>query len=134
MHSERSQQMSEFVEQVRERAGIDNVEEADQLSRASAQVLGQTISGGQAENLALQLPDELGAELAAQRGQASAFDKAQFLEKIGGKILSVDADRVERQVSAVLSTIRDTARRGELDDTLAQLPPELAEMFDREKA
>ncbi|WP_026454810.1 DUF2267 domain-containing protein [Saccharomonospora iraqiensis] len=134
MQPERSQQMTEFAEKVRERAGIDNVEEADQLSRACAQVLGETISGGQAENLALQLPDELGAELAAQRGQASSFDKAQFLEKVGGKILSVDTDRVERQVAAVFATIRETTRKGELNDTLAQLPPELTEMFDREKA
>lgn len=129
MFAKRSQEMSTFVDQVQQRAGLDNTEEADQLSRASVQVLGQAISGGQAEQLARWLPDELSTELAAQSGQASGFDKPQLLEKVGGKILTVDSDEIERQVAAVLSTLRASAPEGELDDTLAQLPPELETLF-----
>jgi uncharacterized protein (DUF2267 family) len=130
MPAEHDREMTDFVNTVRRDAKLEKYEEAEQLSRASLEALGQSISGGQAKQLAQWLPKQLQPELAEQHGQASAFDKAQFIDKVGGKIYSVDSDEVERQVGVVLATARAAAPSGEVDDTLAQLPPELSALFN----
>lgn len=130
MRTVHTEEMRAFVEAVRERAGLANYEEANQLCSACLEVLGETISGGEAGKLAEWLPDELGGTLSAQHGPASRFDKPSFLDKVGGKVHSVDSERVERQVQAVLNTTRAQAPREEFADTVAQLPPELAALFE----
>lgn len=130
MRTVHTEQMKTFVEAVRQRAELANYVEAHQLCRACLEVLGETISGGEAKQLAQWLPDELGGELATQHGEASRFDKPSFLDKVGGKIHSVESERVEQQVSAVLNTTRAAAPPDELADTIAQLPPELSAMFE----
>lgn len=127
--TEHSPQLRDFVQRVQDRAQLENYEEAHQLSRASLRVLGQSVSGGEAKRLAEWVPPELQDELTEQSGHASAFDKKNFLEKIGGLTYSVDTDRVEQRVTAVLQVLRASAKGGELDDTIAQLPPELSRMF-----
>ncbi|WP_020497072.1 DUF2267 domain-containing protein [Sciscionella marina] len=124
-----SQDMRRFVEAVAQRAHVDRYEEASQLSQATIEVLGQAISGGEAAQLARWLPDELGSVLTEQSGNASRFDKFNFLDSIGARIPAVDTERVEQQVVAVLNVLRRTASGDELADTIAQLPPELSAMF-----
>lgn len=132
MRTVHTEEMKAFVDAVRQRAELADYDEAQQLCRACLEVLGESISGGEAGKLAQWLPDDLSGQLGTQTGHASRFDKLGFLDKIGGKVHSVDRERVERQVAAVLNTIRASAPREELGDTIAQLPPELAAMFDPE--
>lgn len=121
--------LQEFVQRVQGLADIGNYDEAEQVARATLSSLGETVSGGQAKQLATWLPPELQAELAEKHGQASSFDKRQFLDKVAGKIYTVELDRAEAQVSAVLQVVRSAAPSNEIDDTIAQLPPELSAMF-----
>ncbi|MBA0124908.1 DUF2267 domain-containing protein [Haloechinothrix sp. YIM 98757] len=121
--------MHEFIRNVQDRAKLESYGESHQLSRAVMTVLGQSVSGGQAKKLAAWLPPELHAELAGEHGHATAFDKSAFLDKVAGFIPSVDPYEVEKQVSAVLRTLRDSAPEGELTDTVDQLPHELAALF-----
>lgn len=124
-----SENLEEFVRQVQEHAGLDSYNEAHQLARATVRALGTSISGGQATQLAQWLPDKLQDELADKTGQASRFDKTNFLEKVAGQIHSVDLESVETQVSATLGVVRSSASAEQLEDTIAQLPRELSVMF-----
>lgn len=128
--TEHSDHLQEFVSDVQRRAGLERYEEAHQLALATVEVLGQSLSGGgRGQQLAGWLPRELGEQLGSQSGHASAFDRANFLEKVGGKIYTVDAERVRDQVSAALRALRTTGPAEEFDDTMNQLPQELADMF-----
>lgn len=122
-------ELEEFVRSAQQRAGLESYNEAHQLCRATMRALGTSISGGQAKQLALWLPDPLTAELGERSGQADRFDKANFLDKIGGETHTVDAGSMEHQVSAVLSVLRSWAPADRIDDTIAQLPPELSALF-----
>lgn len=121
--------MDSFLAQVAERAGLSDRQEADRLARATVSTLSERITGGQVNELSPGLPPELGTELARYEGQAQAFDKHTFLDRVSGEIDTVDLDEVERQVRAVFSILREWVPAAEIDDTLGQLPPELAEMF-----
>lgn len=127
---EDSPQLQEFVRRVQELAGLESYNEAHQLARATVRALGASVSGGQAKQLAQWLPEKLRDELGQKSGQASQFDKTSFLDKVSGQVHAVDVDQIESQVTAVLHVVGSTAPRQEIDDTLAQLPPELAAMFD----
>lgn len=127
--STHSDELRGFVEQVQQRAGLDNYEEAHQLVRATLNVLGQSVSGGETKQLAGWLPPDVRNELTDQTGHASGFDKRNFLEKVGGMVYTVDLDRVEKQVRAALQVASASAPAGERDDLIAQLPPELGDLF-----
>jgi uncharacterized protein (DUF2267 family) len=122
--------LQEFVQRVQSMADLANYDEAEQVARATLSTLGETVSGGEAKQLGSWLPPELQSELAEKHGQASSFDKRQFLDKVAGKIYTVDLDRAEVQVSAVLQVLRSAAPANEINDTIAQLPQQLAAMFE----
>lgn len=89
----------------------------------------QAGSGGETKQLAGWLPPDVRNELTDQTGHASGFDKRNFLEKVGGMVYTVDLDRVEKQVRAALQVASASAPAGERDDLIAQLPPELGDLF-----
>lgn len=128
--TEHSEELITFVHDVQHRAGLDNYHEAHQLSLATLGTLGETISGGEARQLARWLPMELAKRLATQTGQANRVSPNAFLEKVGGQVTTVDPDRLDAQVRATLQALRDTAPAGELNDTIAQLPQPIAALFD----
>lgn len=121
--------METFLEQVQQRAGLASREEADRLARATMSSLSERVTNGQVNDLSPALPPELRTELGRHAGQAQAFDKDTFLDRLSGEIDTVDIDEVERQVRAVFAVLREWAPAGEIDDTLAQLPADLAGLF-----
>lgn len=125
-----SAELEEFVHAAQQRAGLESYNEAHQLCRATVRALATSVSGGQAQQLAQWLPDVLQAELGDKSGHAERFDKATFLNKIGGETHTVDMDSMEHQASAVLSVLRSWAPSSQVDDTIAQLPPGLSALFE----
>lgn len=122
--------LREFVGQVQRLTGLETEEETETLARATLRKLGARISSGQARDLTGALPAELTAEMVSQNTpQASAFDKHELVDQISGEVHSVDAEKVERQVVAVLQTLAQWVPDDQVDDTLAQLPGELAALF-----
>ncbi|QGK70707.1 DUF2267 domain-containing protein [Allosaccharopolyspora coralli] len=121
--------MRSFVEQAQEAAGVSSFEEADALVRATLTTLGESVSGGQIDELVQGLPPEVRDELSRRSGQARAMDKNGFLDRVSGAISTTDLERTEQQVRAVLATVRDWAPEGETADTIDQLPPSLAQLF-----
>ncbi|GAB3548382.1 uncharacterized protein (DUF2267 family) [Actinopolyspora lacussalsi] len=121
--------MASFLEQVRQRAELSDGTEADRLTRASLRALSERLAAGQLYDLAPALPPELREELYRFEGQAVAFDRETFLDRVSGEIDTVDLDVVERRVEAVFAVLLYWAPEEEIEDTVAQLPPDLAEML-----
>ncbi|SDK81427.1 Uncharacterized conserved protein, DUF2267 family [Actinopolyspora mzabensis] len=121
--------MAGFLEQIRHRAELPDGAEADRLARASLRALSERLAAGQLYDLAPALPPELREELHRFEGQAVAFEKETFLDQVSGEIDTVDLDVVERRVEAVFAVLLYWIPEEEIEDTVAQLPPDLAEML-----
>lgn len=121
--------MDGFLGRVAEIAGLSSQQEADRLARVTVSTLSERLSAGQVNDFSPVLPAGLREELARHGGQAVTFDKVNFLDRISGQIDTVDPDEVERQVRAVLAVLHEWIPDEEIEDTVGQLPPALAEMF-----
>lgn len=119
----------EFAARVQKRVRSSSREEAVAGTHATLVALADRLSEGQAAELAAVLPPELRPYLNTGKGSAQPFDKAGFLGRVGSEAGLEGAELAETHARAVLATVAEWAAGEELDDTLAQLPPELADMF-----
>ena len=113
-------QYDELIALVAERTGLFRGDAAD-LTRATLATLAERISGGEARDLAAQLPAPLQDALLPTTEEAEAFSFEEFVNRVAertrhGSIVS------ETAVEAVLATLRDAVTPGEFDDVLSQLP------------
>jgi uncharacterized protein (DUF2267 family) len=121
----------EFITSVAELAGLTR-EEAESLTRASLRVLAQRLSGGEAEDLRAQLPQQLKEELVAPQANAQAFGVEEFARRVAEDVGSSEADAAAAVV-AVLATLRKAVTPGEFDDVLSQLGREFAALTDADR-
>jgi uncharacterized protein (DUF2267 family) len=113
-------QYDEFIRSVAERADISQ-EDADRLTAATLRTLAERITGGEAEDLAAQLPAELKPPLTGVGEEAEPFDVDVFVGRVADRA-DTDPDQALTHVGAVFATLRDAVTSGELDDIAAQLP------------
>ncbi|HEY4429146.1 MAG TPA: DUF2267 domain-containing protein [Solirubrobacteraceae bacterium] len=113
-----------FVERVARRAGLDPAE-ARRVSEAVMETLAERIAGGEVEDLAEQLPEDLHPAL--ERGRARTGGKAQkmsldeFIERIADRE-GVSYEQALEHARAVFAALRDTITEKELSDVLSELP------------
>jgi uncharacterized protein (DUF2267 family) len=112
----------EFVSRVAESVGVSRAM-ADVLSRAVLGVLAERITGGEARDLAEQLPIPLQNPLLPAREEAEAFDFEEFIRRVRDRA-GVDRNAAVMAVDAVLATVRDAVDPDEFDDVISQLPEE----------
>lgn len=120
----------EFLTQVRERAKLGSKTEAEQAAQAVLRTLGERLKGGEPKDLASQLPPELGHYLlepgagdGVRLGEQDIFDLVSVRE-------GVNTPTARLHVRAVASVLRDAVTPGEWQNVLAQLPPDLDNLFD----
>jgi uncharacterized protein (DUF2267 family) len=130
----------QFIELVRQRAGVpgsrrldgmalNDTEMATILSRATLQVLAQRISGGEARDIARQLPGDLDEALRPEHEHAEPFDLEVFIQRVADRAL-VDFEAARAGVRAVFQTLREAVTGDEFEDVLAQLPREYTTLLD----
>jgi uncharacterized protein (DUF2267 family) len=112
----------EFVSRVAESVGVSRAM-ADVLSRAVLGVLAERITGGEARDLAEQLPIPLQNPLLPAREEAEAFGFEEFIRRVRDRA-GVDRNAAVMAVDAVLATVRDAVDPDEFDDVISQLPEE----------
>lgn len=122
--------MDEFLARVQQLGDLTTREEAERATRGTLSALAESISGGQMGDLSPGLPMPLRPQIEQARGQARSFNKGEFLDRVTGDVDTVDIDKAETQARAVLRTMYEWAPEGEVDDTLEQLPPQLAQLFE----
>jgi uncharacterized protein (DUF2267 family) len=110
----------EFIARVAENVGVSSAE-AEKLASATLQTLAERISGGEARDLAAQLPLPLQDALLPASEEAEGFSFKEFVRRTAERA-EMDAGVAEIAVDAVLVTLRDAVTPGEFDDVLSQLP------------
>jgi uncharacterized protein (DUF2267 family) len=119
-------QYDEFIAAVADRAGL-SAGTAESATHAVLRVLAERISGGEAEDLAAQLPAALQPDLEAPQEEAQAFDADEFARRVADRT-GLDVVDAGAAMVAVLATLRDAVSPGEYDDVLSQLGREFADM------
>jgi uncharacterized protein (DUF2267 family) len=120
--------VDELYDRVAERAGIDRGD-ARRATQAALEALANRISGGEVDDLAAWLPNELQQPLARgkakSKGAARPLTLEQFVQEIAD-LEGVDAERARLHARAVFSVLRETISREEFRDVFEQLPDEYA--------
>src|SRR5579875_2783955 len=101
----------EFITKVAGRADV-SLERADALTAAVLRTLAERISGGEARDLADQLPAELKPHLAGADEPAQAFDADEFVRRVAERA-GEDPEKARAGIRAVFTTIREAATLGE---------------------
>jgi len=109
-----------FTTTVARRAAVPQ-DEAERIERATLRTLADRISGGEAHDLASQLPGPLQDALRPTREEAESFDVEEFVRRVADGA-DVTPEEAASGVSAVLTTLREAVTPGEFDDVASQLP------------
>lgn len=120
----------EFLKTVSEKGGPSDREQADQLVKVVLEDLGKRLKGGEASDLAAQLPEELKAPLTSQSETETLDDVDDFLRRVAGQLgEDLGTEDALPQVRAVFSTLADSVSEGEIKDLRSQLPTGFAPLF-----
>ncbi len=113
---------NQFIQEVKTRAHLDNEAQALNAIESTLNTLAERILKTEADDLAAQLPREIGAYLIAGE-YARRFDLEDFYYKVSLRE-SVGQPLAMMHARAVLSVVEQAVSPGELRDVLAELPEE----------
>ena len=125
-------QEHEFVAAVKESLGLPDNPSAERAVRATLTVLGQRLQGGEAKDLASQLPGGLADELPDQ-GAGQRFDVDTFYRRIaeqeGDDVTVAQARQHARAIAKGLET---ALTDGEWQNFTSQLPQDFQDFLGTE--
>jgi uncharacterized protein (DUF2267 family) len=123
----------EFIERVSERTGLDEMD-AMTLTRATLRGLAERVTGGEANDIAAELPPELKDVMnRPQQAPADPFPVDELIERVS-MATGLDRDQAIQGIQAVFATLREAILPTELDDLTAQLPDEWLALMQPERA
>jgi uncharacterized protein (DUF2267 family) len=111
-----------FITTIEQRAAI-SWNDAERAARATLQTLAERISGGQARQLAEDLPQHLRRWLLADGVDAEDFGLAEFVRRVGERE-GVGPETAEHHARAALIAVARLVRGEEITRLAAQLPSE----------
>jgi uncharacterized protein (DUF2267 family) len=117
----------EFVQKVQERAGLDDRAEAERTAVEVLQDLCDRLTGDEAWDLLATLPAKLKTAVIISPNPIP-LSAEQFVDRVASE-LDVAPDEARKRIRAVFQTVREAIPLGELDDVLAQLDPEYADLI-----
>jgi uncharacterized protein (DUF2267 family) len=118
----------QFVMAVQRRARLDADPAVDAIA-ATLTTLSERLTEAQAQDVAAELPTEL-KDIVATSARGLPFDFDDFLGRVADA-LGEDRAAARRAASAVVTTLADAAAPGDVEDVLADLPPEFGELVRR---
>lgn len=122
----------EFLKNVTEVGGPSDAESAAVVTRTVLDNLGKQLKGGEAADLAAQLPAELQEPLQRHGSEAPLTDDVDdFLRRLAEQLGDgIDPDTARAYAGAVLSTVDAAVSEGEIGDLRSQLPAGFAPLFE----
>jgi uncharacterized protein (DUF2267 family) len=111
-------QHDEFIGQVQNRARLDSRGAAERATRATLETLGERLPDGVADNLAAQLPREIGEHLRRTAvsvfgdGTGERFNRQEFVRRVAD-VESVDEPAAAYHARVVLEVV-DEATNGQI--------------------
>lgn len=120
----------EFIKTVMHVAGLPSREDAENAVRATLETLSEHLAGGEAGNLAAQLPQEIAVSL-NQPGvpYAESFGLQQFFEQVAQRE-GVSYQQAERDATAVIQVLSEVITQGLVQNVKSQLPAGIADLFN----
>lgn len=119
---------TEFVTTVRRRANLESDAVAWAITMATLQTLGERLTMGEVDDLAMQLPESL-ADALREHGQVPGdFSFDEFRSRVDDRA-NIEGDSRPTLERAVGVTFAEAVSDDELDDARAQLPPEYDCLF-----
>jgi uncharacterized protein (DUF2267 family) len=115
-----------FTRTATQRAGLPEPT-LERVEHATLRTLGDRISGGEARDLAAQLPKPLKEDLETVPENAEPFGVDEFIRRVSERG-QVAPEEARSGAVAVLTTVREAVTPGEFDDVLSQLPQEYREL------
>lgn len=116
-----------FIKEVQTRGNLDSREEAAKAVEATLQTLGERLFGGEAKDLAAQLPRNLSRFLLGQENKGD-FHKEEFVQRVSRRE-GTDPAMAEAHARTVIGVLCDAVSSGEIDDVLSQLPHDYGDLF-----
>lgn len=116
-----------LLAEVAQRAKLDTIEQARQLTAAVLGVLSEAVSAGQLDKLADTLPETLAATLRQAGGPAQPTEADRFLREISQRAPASNLDQVRAHTHSVFTALQHWAP-AEFADTLAQLPQSITDL------
>lgn len=123
-------QYHEFIGKVQNRSRLGTTGEAVRATRATLEILGCRLYGGQARHLAAQLPGEVGVYL-PQNDASEDFGLTEFYRRVSLKE-GTDLPDAVHHARSVISVVEEAISPGEWADVRAQLPEEYDSLFEAE--
>lgn len=116
-----------FEQTVSERAGVPR-ERAEALIRATLETLSERLTGGEANDLAAQLPEPAKEWLTTAVEPAASFGLDEFIARVATRagIPPEEIGEAREATRAVFTTLREAVTGGEFNDVMSQLPGEFA--------
>jgi uncharacterized protein (DUF2267 family) len=122
----------EFIGQVQHRAGLGSHAEAERATRATLETLAERLAGGEARDLASQLPAELARSLeASDAGIGAKLTLDEFFELVSERE-GVDLENSTFHARVVIGVLTEAVSQGEIQDVRVQLPAAFAQLFNVE--
>ena len=121
-------QIDEFITRVQEQAGLDTREEAEGITRAVLETLGERLDRKVRNGLEAQLPNELKDFLLARAEHTDRYELSEFYNRVGARADLKYQDAAER-TKQVFSVLRQAIPGGEIEDILEDLPGPYRELF-----
>jgi uncharacterized protein (DUF2267 family) len=117
-----------FIDMVAQRAGTDS-ETAIDLTRGTLETLADRLTGGEAMDLAAQLPQPLQGPMRNPAEAAQRFGAQEFVRRVSERA-GVDEATARIGVRAAFTTVREAVTGGEFDDVMSQLPREFRDLVE----
>jgi uncharacterized protein (DUF2267 family) len=122
----------EFIGQVRHRAGLGSHAEAERATRATLETLAERLAGGEAHDLAAQLPPELARYLELpDAGIGAKLTLDEFFELVSERE-GVDLSAAVFHARVVIGVLTEAVSIGEIQDVRVQLPAAFEQLFNVE--
>src|SRR5436305_14221928 len=120
----------EFISQVQQRANLVSREEAERATRATMETLGERLAGGEAKDLAAQLPLEIAQYLElAYTGIQEKFSLDEFFWRVSQRE-GVDLTESTYHARVVAALPTEAVTMGEMEGVRAQLPENFPKSFE----
>ena len=122
----------EFIGQVRHRARLGSHGEAERATRATLETLAERLAGGEARDLASQLPPELAGYLQSpDAGIGAKLTLEEFFALVSEREC-VDLEEATFHARVVIGVLTEAVSMGEIKDVRVQLPAAFAQLFNVE--
>jgi uncharacterized protein (DUF2267 family) len=133
MLQEATMQHDEFIGAVQSRAKLPSRGDAERATRATLETLGERIPAGLADNLAAQLPVEIGEHLQRMidldtTGMGEQFDAREFVRRVSERA-TVDEPQAAYRVRVVAEVVDEATGGGVFDKLAESLPDDVRRLL-----